>query len=77
MALINGMVQDQGFSLVQGNYSVGEFAVNVATGQDTMVVYDGDALASAMQTGIVLGGVTPGQLNAYWDSNIISYIQIP
>ena len=39
----NGLVGDQQFALVQGNYNVdtGVFTVNTSTGADTVVIYDG------------------------------------
>jgi hypothetical protein len=61
---LSGVVGDQGYALVTGNYADGVFTVNEASGTDTLVVYDGDPnTLSVSQTGLVILGKTVGNLN--------------
>ncbi|OGT09088.1 MAG: hypothetical protein A3J49_05830, partial [Gallionellales bacterium RIFCSPHIGHO2_02_FULL_57_16] len=72
----DGLATDQGFFLVQGNYSAGTsttFTVD-ALGADTMVMYDSDATTGVAQSGIVLSGVTVAQLGAFPGSSFIEYM---
>ncbi|MFZ3016938.1 MAG: hypothetical protein WA056_00615 [Gallionella sp.] len=71
---LDGLAADQSYFMVQGNYSAGQFTVNAMTGTDTMVVYDSDATAAVVQSGVVLSGVTLGQLEAFSGGNYVSYI---
>jgi len=71
---MDGLAADQSYFLVQGNYSAGQFTVNAMTGTDTMVVYDSDATAAVAQSGVVLSGVTVGQLGTMAGSNYVSYM---
>jgi Ca2+-binding RTX toxin-like protein len=61
----DGLASDQGFFMVQGYFAAGVFTVDSATGADTLLVYDGDDSAAVTQTGIVLTGVTPSQLDLF------------
>jgi hypothetical protein len=60
----NGLVTDQKFYVVQGNYDAeaGSFFVSTTLGLDTLVVYDGDASAAVTQTAVVVQGHTPSTL---------------
>ena len=59
----NGLVTDQKFFTVQGNYDgVSSFTVNTTSGLDTLVVYDGDATSGVTQTALVVQGHTPTTL---------------
>jgi uncharacterized repeat protein (TIGR02059 family) len=62
----NGQAADQQYYLVRGGYSGGVFTVNDSAGADTLMVYDGDPFGTASQTGLVISGVTPGQLTQSW-----------
>jgi Ca2+-binding RTX toxin-like protein len=61
----DGKVTDQGFFIVRGQMSQSggttQFAVT-ASGPDTLVVYDGAADATVVDTGLVLLGVTPDEV---------------
>jgi len=70
----DGLAADQSFFMVQGSYSAGQFTADAASGTDTMVVYDSDATAGVAQSGIVLSGVTVGQLGAQAGGNYVSYM---
>jgi hypothetical protein len=69
----NGRATDQGFFLVQGDFSRGVFTVNNNGGDDTLVVYDGDPGAAVTQTGIVLTGVTLARIDVFTGDNSIFY----
>jgi hypothetical protein len=58
----NGLVTDQKFYTVQGNYDAGggQFHVDSAYGLDTLIVYDGDSTSAVTQTALVVQGHTPG-----------------
>ena len=58
----NGLVTDQKYFTVQGNYLNGSFTVNTTAGKDTLVVYDGDPTSGVTQTAIVITSVIPSQL---------------
>jgi uncharacterized repeat protein (TIGR02059 family) len=62
LAPTNGVVGNQQFYTVQGNYVNGSFTVNTAGGVDTLVVYDGDATAAVSQTALVVQGHAPAAL---------------
>ena len=57
-----GLVTDQKYFTVQGNYLNGSFTVDTTGGKDTLVVYDGDPTSGVTQTAIVITGVIPSQL---------------
>jgi hypothetical protein len=69
----DGLAANQGFFLVQGNYAGSDFTVN-SGGADTLVVYDGDSSASIAQTGILLSGVIPSQMQAFTGNTMITII---
>jgi len=69
----NGLAADQGFFLVQGNYAGSDFAVN-SSGADTLLVYDGDSSAAIAQTGVLLSGVIPSQIQVFTGSNTITIL---
>jgi len=71
---VNGLAADQSFFMVGGFYDAGTgvFGQNNVSGTDALIVYDGDATAGVMQTGIVLSGVTLAQLDAW--NGYISHI---
>ena len=69
----NGRASEQGFFLVQGDFSGGVFTVNRNGGDDTLVVYDGDPGTAVTQTGIVLTGVTLAQIDAFTGDSYIAY----
>jgi hypothetical protein len=58
----NGMVTDQKFYTVRGNYDAGggQFYVDSSFGLDTLIVYDGDSTAAVTQTALVVQGHAPG-----------------
>ncbi|MBI5660170.1 MAG: hypothetical protein HZC43_11635 [Nitrosomonadales bacterium] len=57
----DGLAVDQSFYMVKGNYSVGQFTVNLTTGQDTLVVYDSSAsLGITTTSGIVMLNTATG-----------------
>ena len=58
----NGLVADQKYFTVRGNFATGGFTVDTVAGKDTLVVYDGDPTAAVLQTAIVITGVIPTQL---------------
>jgi Ca2+-binding RTX toxin-like protein len=62
----NGLVTDQQYFVVQGNYSGNIFTVNTASGTDSLVVYDGDLSSGVTQTGLVIQGVAPSLLTQQW-----------
>jgi uncharacterized repeat protein (TIGR02059 family) len=65
----DGLVTDQGYYLVQGNYNAGSFTVDTsATGHDTLVVWDGSSGSAVSQTGIVLAGIQLADLSTGGDS---------
>ncbi len=77
----NGLATDQGYFVVRGGYadggttgSSGTFTVDTTAGADTLIVWDGDSSNAVTQTGIVLSGVTPEQLNLYTGSSWISHV---
>ncbi len=57
----NGLVTDQAYFALQGDFNAGTFTANT-TGADTLIVWDGDPSSAVTQTGIVLSGVQAGQL---------------
>jgi RTX calcium-binding nonapeptide repeat (4 copies) len=61
----NGLVTDQQYFVVQGNYSGNIFTANTS-GADSLVVYDGDLSAGVTQTGLVIQGVAPSLLTQQW-----------
>ncbi|MBU1663902.1 MAG: hypothetical protein KKG92_00705, partial [Gammaproteobacteria bacterium] len=75
-----GIVTDQGYFAVQGNYtngaagSSGTFTVDTAAGLDTLIVWDGDSTGGVTQTGLVLSGVTLAELNLLTGSSWISHV---
>ena len=64
VAPTNGLVTDQKFYTVRGNYDAEANAFDVSTliGLDTLVVYDGDATSGVSQTALVVQGHAPGTL---------------
>ncbi|MFZ9508418.1 MAG: hypothetical protein ACO29W_15540 [Burkholderiaceae bacterium] len=61
----DGKVTDQGFFIVRGQMSQSGGATQFAvtqSGPDTLVVYDGAADSSVVDTGLVLLGVTPDEV---------------
>gem|GEM_PF-1602278 len=58
----SGLVENQQYFLTRGDYAGGVFTVNDVDGQDTMVVYDGNATDGVTQTAFVLQGTAPGML---------------
>ena len=62
LAPTNGVVGNQQFYTVRGNYQSGSFMVNTTNGADTLVVYDGDATAAVSQTALVVQGHAPATL---------------
>ena len=71
-APITGLATDQKYFTVQGNYFNGSFAVDTASGKDTLVVYDGDPTSGVRQTAIVITGVIPSQLTQNWSQIYLS-----
>jgi len=73
----DGKAGNQGFFLVQGNFSgdntSGSFSVD-SGGADTLVVYDGDPTQGVTQTALVLQHVTLGELNYNPGSNWVSHL---
>ncbi len=79
---VNGKVGDQQYFLTRGNYASGVFTVNTTSGLDTLVVYDGDPAEGGYdisgqpdgtgisQTGLVVSGITPQQLEDREDGSI-------
>ena len=63
----NGLVTDQHYFVVQGNYSGSIFTVNTTSGTDSLVVYDGDQSSAVTQTGLVIQGVAPSLLVEQWN----------
>lgn len=67
----NGLVTDQAYSQVRGDYSAGIFTANSVSGADILAVYDGDSSGGVSQTAIVLQGfnyanlMTDGHGNAW------------
>jgi uncharacterized repeat protein (TIGR02059 family) len=59
----SGLVGDQEYFMLQGDYANGSFTVNTATGQDTLVVYDGDNTTEVTQTAFVIDNLTPDLFN--------------
>ncbi len=57
----DGLLADQSYHAVQGNYANGTFTVNAAGGS-TLVVYDGDNSSNVAATAILLSNVTLDQL---------------
>ena len=64
----NGLAVNQGYFLVRGDYSGGEFTVNTTSGADTLVVYDGTVGSVVSQSALVIEGRIPSQLEVSWNS---------
>jgi Ca2+-binding RTX toxin-like protein len=52
----NGTTQDQNVSIVDGNWDGSEFTIS-NSGDDALIIYDGDASAAANFTGIILSDI--------------------
>jgi hypothetical protein len=75
----SGLVTDQSRSTVRGDYSAGVFTVNVVSGHDTLVVYDGVGGADVTQTGLVIQNVTTSSItdNGWQLSRIAANLNAP
>lgn len=72
----DGLVGDQQYFVLQGNYLNGAFTVNNLSGLDSLVVYDGDQSSGVTQTALVIKGVMPSQLVENWGQIYLNPSQI-
>jgi Ca2+-binding RTX toxin-like protein len=62
----SGLVTDQQYFVVRGDFVGNTFTVNTGAGADSLVVYDGDQSSNVTQTGLVIQGVAPSLLVQQW-----------